>query len=164
MYNPMIDYQRNQLLAQQAMIQNQLNQMQGQQFAPYAQQQQSPQFIVRQVGNIEEAKGFPIDPLSTFLFVDTGSGRIYLKRLNTTNGKSDFFTYGVVEDVPQVDPIGQINERLTNIEKLIGEMYGKPVSNVAESDGGNPKPDAGENEGSESADVPAGAADGKRKK
>ena len=42
-YNPMTEYQRNQLLAQQQMIQNQLSQMQGQ-FVP-----QSPQFIVRQV-------------------------------------------------------------------------------------------------------------------
>ena len=168
MYNPMLDYQRNQLLAQQAMIQNQLNQMQGQQFTPYVQQQpQQPQFVVRQVGNVEEAKGFPIDPLSTFLFVDTGSGHIYLKRLNTSNGKSDFFTYGVVEDVPQVDPMGQINERLTNIEKLIGGMYDKSVSSngdVAESDGSHPEPNVGENAGAESADVSAGTADGKRKK
>ena len=160
-YNPMTEYQRNQLLAQQQMIQNQLSQMQGQ-FVP-----QSPQFIVRQVGNVEEAKGFPVDPISTFLFVDTGSGHIYLKRLNPTNGKSDFFVYGVVEDKPSVDPMGQINERLTNIEKLIGGIYGKSVpsnGNVAESDGSHPEPNAGENARAEPADVSAGTADGKRKK
>lgn len=165
MYNPMLEYQRNQLLAQQAMIQNQLNQMQSQpQFNPYPQNQQ-PQFFVRQVGNVEEAKGFPVDPNTMYFFLDTGTGRIYMKKLNPSNGKSDFFIYEVKDsEEKEPDAMGQINERLTNIEKLIGGMYGKPVSDVAESDGSNPKPDAGENEGAESTDVPAGAADGKRKK
>ena len=157
-YNPMTEYQRNQLLAQQQMIQNQLNQMQGQ-FVP-----QSPQFIVRQVGNIEEAKGFPVDPMSTFLFVDTGSGHIYLKRLNPSNGKSDFFVYGVVEDKPAADPMAQINERLARIEEIIGGRNDKPVPVDAEPDGRNAKRTAGENARAEPADVPEGPADDKRKK
>ena len=157
-YNPMTEYQRNQLLAQQQMIQNQLSQMQGQ-FVP-----QSPQFIVRQVGNIEEAKGFPVDPMSTFLFVDTGSGHIYLKRLNPSNGKSDFFVYGVVEDKPPVDPMGQINERLARIEEIIGGRNDKPVPVDAEPDGRGAKRTAGENARAEPADVPESPADDKRKK
>ena len=161
-YNPMLEYQRNQLLAQQQMIQNQLsqmNQMQGQQFYP-----QSPQFIVRQVGNIEEAKGFPVDPMSTFFFVDTGSGHIYMKRLNPSNGKSDFFVYGVIEDKPAADPMAQINERLARIEEIVGGRNDKPVPDDGKSDGRNAKRAAGENARTEPADVPEGTADGERKK
>lgn len=165
MYNPMLEYQRNQLLAQQASIQSQLNQLnQMGQVNQYAPVQQQPQFIVRQVGNIEEAKGFPVDPISTFLFVDTGSGHIYLKRLNPSNGKSDFFVYGVDEEKPHADPIGQINERLARIEEIIGGRNDKPVPVDAEPDGRGAKRTAGENAHSESADVPEGPADDKRKK
>ena len=165
MYNPMLEYQRNQLLAQQASIQSQLAQMnQMNQMGQYQVQQTQPQFFVRQVGNIEEAKGFPVDPMSTFLFVDTGSGHIYLKRLNPSNGKSDFFVYGVVEDKPAADPMAQINERLARIEEIIGGRNDKPVPVDAEPDGRNAKRTAGENARAEPADVPESPADDKRKK
>ena len=134
-FNPMLDYQRNQLMAQQAMIQNQLNQMNQMQppqaqFSPYPQNNQ-PQFFVRQVGSVDEAKGFPVDPNTMYFFLDTGNGKIYMKQLNTSNGKSDFYTYTVQEQVTpekQSDPMAEINQRLSNIENIIGGLYDKSIS------------------------------------
>ena len=131
----MLDYQRNQLMAQQAMIQNQLNQMNQMQppqtqFNPYPHNNQ-PQFFVRQVGSVDEAKGFPVDPNTMYFFLDTGNGKIYMKQLNTSNGKSDFYTYTVQEQVTpekQSDPMAEINQRLSNIENIIGGLYDKSVS------------------------------------
>lgn len=163
-FNPMLDYQRNQLIAQQAMIQNQLNQMNLQnnqvQFNPYPQNNQ-PQFFVRQVGNIDEAKGFPVDPNTIYFFPDTGNGKIYMKRLNTSNGKSDFFTYKIDdEDVAEIkiDPMQEINNRLTNIEKIVGGIYDKSISNDAsgkKSNGDDTTTNARKNEKSKSSDVSA---------
>ena len=128
-FNPMLDYQRNQLMAQQAMIQNQLNQMNyinqpnQTQFNLYPQNNQQ-QFFIRQVGSVDEAKGFPVDPATMYFFLDTGNGKIYMKRLNTENGKSEFFTYNLQENISEnkeaIDPLKQINLRLENIEKIIG--------------------------------------------
>ena len=141
-FNPMLDYQRNQLMAQQAMIQNQLNQLnhanQQPQFNPYPQNNQ-PQFFIRQVGNVDEAKGYPVDPSTMYFFLDTGTGKIYMKRLNTDNGKSEFYTYALHETIEEKkqDPIEQINIRLSNIENIIGGLYDKSISN----DKCNEKPD-----------------------
>lgn len=171
-YNPMLDYQRNQLMAQQAMIQNQLNQLNHtstqMQFNPCPQSNQ-PQFFVRQVGNIEEARGFPVDPGMMYLFPDTGTGKIYLKRLNTDNGKSDFYVYSLAEEPEasrQIDPIEQINIRLANIEKIIG---GKKNDESISDDGGNAKPDGsssraghGKIQKPKPADVQSDTADGER--
>ena len=162
-FNPMLDYQRNQLMAQQALIQNQLNQMNQPQFTPYP-QNNTPQFFVRQIGHIEEAKGYPVDPNTIYFFLDSGNGKIYMKQLNTTNGKSDFFTYSVQEQTEEKknDPIEQINERLTNIEKIIGGIYDKSVSDVAESNGCNATANVTKNAKPKSADVSAGSANDKR--
>lgn len=173
-FNPMFDYQRNQLMAQQAMIQNQLNQMNQMQppqaqFNPYPQNNQ-PQFFVRQVGSIEEAKGFPVDPNAMYFFLDTGNGKIYMKQLNMNNGKSEFFAYNLEENIQEnkIDPMQEINSRLTNIEKIIGELVNdKSISNDeinAESNGIHTESDAGKVQESESADVQSGSANDKRKK
>lgn len=172
-YNPMLDYQRNQLMAQQMMIQNQLNQMNRDmqhqaQFNPYPQNQ--PQFFVRQVGSVDEAKGFPVDPNTMYFFLDAGTGKIYMKRLNTDNGKSDFFTYVVEENVREkkIDPMEQINHRLSNIEKIIGGLTNdKSLSDDevnAESNGVHAEPNAGKVQEPESADVQSSPANDKRKK
>lgn len=172
-YDPMREYQYNQLLAQQAMIQNQLSQLRqpsNPRFTPYPQQQPTqPTFFVRQVGNVDEAKGYPADPGTMYLFLDTGTGRIYLKQLNVMTGKSDFYTYSVQEQVadkPKADPFEQINERLANIEKMIGGNYDKPIP--VSSGGGKPNGNiatavAGENASAEPTAVPTGTADDKRK-
>lgn len=168
-YNPMMDYQRNQLLAQQAMIQNQLNQMNGQQpqFNPYPQSNQ-PQFFIRQVGSVEEARGYPVDPGTMYFFLDTGTGRIYVKKLNTNNGKSEFYIYTVQESVEgaKADPIQQINERLSNIEAIMGGLCDKSVSsneNGSKPDGNNAGANDGKVPAAGPADVPANTANGKRK-
>lgn len=173
-FNPMMDYQRNQLLAQQAMIQNQLNQMnqfnqQQLQFNPYPQNNQ-PQFLVRQIGNIDEARSYPVDPNTMYFFLDTGTGKIYMKRLNMDNGKSEFFAYNLEENIQEnkSDPMQEINERLTNIEKIIGGLVNdKSISNDevnAKSDGIHAESDVGKIQESESADVQSGTANDKRKK
>ena len=127
MYNPMLDYQRNQYLAQQAMAQNQMNQMhQPSMFNPYPQPQQ-PQYFVKSMG-FDEAKAFPADPGVIYIFPDFGTGKIYLKQFNSTNGKSEMYVYDkpsiegeavVVED----DPIKLINKRLDSIDERMGGLY-----------------------------------------
>lgn len=172
-FNPMLDYQRNQLMAQQAMIQNQLNQMNQMQppqaqFNPYPQNNQ-PQFFVRQVGSIDEAKGFPVDPNAMYFFLDTGNGKIYMKQLNMNNGKSDFYTYTVQEQATpekQPDPINEINKRLSNIENIIGGIYGKSISSNesnTESNGNDSATNDDEISKTKSTNVSTGSANGKRK-
>ena len=172
-FNPMLDYQRNQLIAQQAMIQNQLNQINHmnppvQQFNPYP--QNNPQFFVRQVGSVDEAKSFPVDPATIYFFPDTGTGKIYMKRLNTDNGKSEFFTYNLQENFEtekvSVDPMEQINKRLTNIENIIGGIYDKSVSNDENNsrpDGNSPTTGNGKVQKSKSTDVQSSPTDDKGK-
>lgn len=123
MYNPMLDYQRNQLLAQQAMLQNQMNYQSMQPtFNPYPQPQQ-PQFFVKQIGSMDEAKAYPVDPNVIYLFPDTGNGNIYFKRLNTDNGKSEIITYKPIQEgevVIENNSNEGIIRRLDSIEKSIG--------------------------------------------
>lgn len=98
------------------------------QFPPHPQPQQpamqnAPQFVTRFVGNIEEAKAAMTDALSTYLFVDQNTGRIYMKRLSN-NGLSEFYVYEIADTNKQVktDPLSEINARLSNIEHVIGEI------------------------------------------
>lgn len=139
-YNPMLDYQRNQLLAQQSMIQNQLNQLNQRSFNPYP---QSEPFQIKQVGSIEEVKGFPVEPSIMYLFPDTGTGYIYLKKLNTDNGKSEIITYRPENSEKHTDPV---IERLDSIDKHIGAVY-ESISSIkvsTEPTGSNATADAGE--------------------
>ena len=110
------------------------NQFQQQMFNPgqmYQQiQPQTTQFITRQVSNIEEAKACLIDPLSTFLFIDSSCGKIYMKRMNN-NGLSDFYVFSVEENRQEMkqDPLEAINKRLENIENKLGGINVQSVSN-----------------------------------
>lgn len=159
MYNPMVDYKRQQLLAQQQMIQNQLNQMPPQQpsFSPYPQPAQ-PQFVVRQVGNCEEAKSFVVDPNVMYLFPDTGTGKIYLKKLNMDTGKSDFYVYSVEEQAKETDPMKEIKDRLSDIERRMGGLY-ESISGIAEHPE-RTKRDAKSTRGNATADTAENAAKG----
>lgn len=173
-FNPMLDYQRNQLMAQQAMIQNQLNQINNMnpanqtQFNPYPQNNQ-PQFFVRQIGSVDEARSFPVDPATMYFFLDTGTGKIYMKRLNTDNGKSEFFTYSLQESVEEkkIDPMEQINTRLKNIESIIGGIANdKSISSHADdvkSQSNDVKPNAGKNARSKPTEIQSDSTDGERK-
>lgn len=177
-YNPMIDYQRNQLLAQQAMINNQLNQLNQMNymqpnaaFPPHPQQNNQPQFVVRQVGSIDEAKGFPADPNTMYFFLDTSEGKIYMKQLNLTNGKSEFFKYVLQEDACDknaVDPMEEIRQKLISIENKLGGLYdNKPISSITSCEKPNAGDTGADNDSfsqSKSAAFSAGSKHGERKK
>ena len=97
---------------------------------PYQQQWLpfQPQINSRFVTNIDEARASMIDAISTNLFLDTSTGKIYLKKLNN-NGQADFFVYAIEEQKIPKDPLEEINQRLTKIEKYIGGQNVQSVSN-----------------------------------
>ena len=167
MYNPMIEYQRNQLMAQQAMIQNQLNQMNMQYQPP--QNPLQTQYFAKEVSGFEETKRIVPNPSEIYIFIDGTSGKIYLKQMNSENGRSEYISYSMDKVERAKDPIEQINERLIRIEEKIGGRY-EPVSANADGaeSGGRDKRNAqepvGADEGAESAGVQPGTADDKRKK
>lgn len=110
------------------------NQMYGQQmnFPP---QFQTPQVNSRFVTSIDEAKAAMIDPLSYNLFLDSGNGKIYLKKL-ANNGQAEFLAYSAEErtEEKKQNPIEEINERLSNIEKFLGGLKNdKSISNDTKS-------------------------------
>lgn len=92
--------------------------------------QQFPPVNARFVTNVEEAKASMIDGFSTNLYLDTSTGKIYLKKVNN-NGVADFIVYAI-EDQKNTDPMAEINQRLTNIERYIGGEN-ESVSNDRES-------------------------------
>ena len=100
---------------------------------PYQQQfnfpPQQPQIKSSFVSNVEEAKASQIDFISTNLFCDTASGKIYLKKIGD-NGKPIFLTYKIEEE-QTTDPLAQINARLSNIENFLGGLRNESVSNDA---------------------------------
>lgn len=85
-------------------------------FPPISQQ---PQIKTYFVTGIEEARAAMIDPLATNIFLDTSSGKIYMKNLGN-DGKPQFISYTIEEKSVPKDPIEQINSRLTNIENYLG--------------------------------------------
>lgn len=167
MYNPMIEYQRNQLMAQQAMIQNQLNQMNMQYQPP--QNPLQTQYFAKEVNGFEETKRIVPNPSEIYIFIDGTSGKIYLKQMNSENGRSEYISYSMDKVERAKDPIEQINERLIRIEEKIGGRY-EPVSANADGtesvgrDKRNAQEPVGADEGAESAGVQPGTADDKRKK
>lgn len=167
MYNPMIEYQRNQLMAQQAMIQTQLNQMNMQYQPP--QNPLQTQYFAKEVNGFEETKRIVPNPSEIYIFIDGTSGKIYLKQMNSENGRSEYISYSMDKVERAKDPIEQINERLIRIEEKIGGRY-EPVSANADGaeSGGRDKRNAqepvGADEGAEPAGIQPGTADDKRKK
>lgn len=147
----------------------------GQQFLPFPppqqqpQVQQMPQINSRFVTNIEEAKAAMIDPLSMNIFLDSGTGKIYLKRL-TNNGQSEFLCYSieVAKEEKHTDPMEEIKGRLSNIEKYLGEMRNdKSVPSVNQSTTGSEQSTTGSNatnDESESASIQKNAGNGKWQK
>lgn len=101
-----------------------------------------PQFITKQVSNIDEARAYIIDGINTYLFVDYQNGKIYMKRMNN-NGQSEFYPF-VMEQTAQTEnrsnPLDEINVRLANIEKKLGGMN---VSNESVSNDGQSHADDG---------------------
>ncbi len=113
------------------------------QFNPYVQNQQVqfPQqqnLSIRRVSSIEEAKAAMIDPLGTYFFVDTGTGKIYMKQIKN-DGAAEFYIFGV-ENVPEnsskenENPLIEISKRLSNIETALGGIAN--VQSVSGNAGG----------------------------
>lgn len=97
---------------------------------------QQNQINSRFVTNVEEARAAMIDPLSYNLFLDTNTGKIYLKKLGN-NGQSEFLCYTIEEAKEDVkDPFREINTRLSKIEGYLGGLKNdKSVSDVQQSTG-----------------------------
>lgn len=109
----------------------------GQQMLPFPPQQQfnfppqqqnhPPAIHANWVTSIEEAKAAQLsDFVATNIYLDTGSGKIYLKRMGD-NGKPQFLSYAIENDVTEKDPLGEINARLMNIENAIGGLRNESV-------------------------------------
>lgn len=95
-----------------------------QQWLPFPQQPQVPQIQTHFVSNIEEARNSIADPLCIHVFIDSNSGKIYIKKMND-KGLTEFFVYSQ-EETP-VDPLTAINSRLSKIENLIGGLNDKSI-------------------------------------
>ena len=91
---------------------------------------QQPQIKTYFVTSVEEARAAMIDPLATNIFLDTSTGKIYMKNMGN-DGKPQFLSYSIEEQVVQKDPIAEINSRLTNIEKYLGGHNDKSISSNA---------------------------------
>ena len=124
---------------------------------------QQPQINCRFVTSIDEAKAALIDPVSTNLYLDSSTGKIYLKKLGN-NGQSEFLAYSIEEVKPSVpsDPMTEINTRLMNIEKVLGGMKNdKSVSDAKQSEPVSQSAAAEQNEPNGSAE-PAGFSENAR--
>lgn len=143
------------------------------QFPPQQNYQQKPSVHCSFVSSIEEARAARSDDfLSTNIFLDSGTGKIYLKKIDN-NGKPLFLTYIIEErtDEQKADPLGEINSRLMNIENCLGEMkHDKSVPSITriEQPEPVPQPTVAEphepNGTAEPAGVPKVAGNGWRKK
>ena len=142
-----------------------------QQWLPFPPQQpqqpQQPQIVSRFVSSQNEAKSVLIDPLSINLFVDAANGKIYVKKMGD-KGLYEFYVY-TQEEAP-ADPLSQIDSRLTRIEKIVGGIYDKSISNDAgtKQSTANAQPAVTEqnesNGPAESAGIPENAGNDKWKK
>ncbi len=66
------------------------------------------------------------DFLATNIFIDTSTGKIYMKRMDN-DGKAQFLTYVIEEPEEDIDPLVSINTRLSKIESLIGGLNDKSI-------------------------------------
>lgn len=180
-YNPMLDYKRNELMAQQAMIQQQLaqlNQMQQvmpqQPVNPQVQSQSASQtqYVVKEINGFDEAKRVVPNFGEIHILIDSNGGKIYLKQMNPDTGKSDYLFYNIdnTEREEAKDPMAVINERLSNIEKSIGELRNESIPGNAAISGVYERPDGNNhtepvpaNATAEPAKVPNGGKNVERK-
>ena len=108
----------------------------GQQMLPFPPfpPQRAPQLPVihaNWVTIIEEARASQLsDFIATNIYLDTGSGKIYLKRMGD-NGKPQFITYAIENDAVEKDPLSEINLRLSNIENYLGGIKDESISSDA---------------------------------
>ena len=138
------DYQRNQLLAQQAMLQNQMIQ---QQFAPRSARKNM--YSVIEVQSADEIRNFKLDSGITYIFLNENSDKIYIRQLNE---KNDVVSYAYVfmqeSDDELADPVEKLEHRMNRIEQLLGE-----IANVQSQNSNAVAEKAGAETGNELRDV-----------
>ena len=138
------DYQRNQLLAQQAMLQNQMIQ---QQFAPRSMRKNM--YSVIEVQNADEIRNFKLEAGITYIFLNENSDRIYLRQLNERNEVVSYaYEFTQSNDDELADPVEKLENRMTRIEQLLGE-----IANVQSQNSNGRTEKAGAKAGSEFGDV-----------
>ena len=94
-------------------------------------QNQPPAIYANWVTSIEEAKAAQLsDFVATNIYLDTGSGKIYLKRMGD-NGKPQFLSYSIENEAAEKDPLTEINARLSNIENFLGGLRNESVQSNA---------------------------------
>ena len=96
-----------------------------------------PQINASWVTSIEEARAAQMNFSSTNIYLDTSCGKIYLKRIGD-NGKPQFLSYVVEEEITPKDPLTEINTRLSKIEQYLGGQNAKSISSNANAQ--QPKP------------------------
>ena len=89
-----------------------------------------PQINASWVTSIEEARAAQMNFASTNIYLDTSCGKIYLKRIGD-NGKPQFLSYVVEEEIIPKDPLTEINTRLSKIEQYLGGQNAKSISSNA---------------------------------
>ncbi len=167
--NPANDFYIRQAQQMAQQYQQPLQQFPQQQIQQSQQYLPQPQFITRFVGSIDEAKAAMVDALSTYIFIDQSTGRIYLKRLSN-NGLSEFYIYEIADSNKESksDPLNEINSRLSNIEQFIGEMKNAKSIPSNDESAAIPQPTITEPHEPNGATEPAGfsknAGNGWRKK
>ena len=138
----------------------------------YTPQPPTPQYFVREVSSFEDVKKVPPEPCATYLFPDTVTGKIYLKRLNSDTGRSEYYSYALENAGNEnTDPMAQLNARLERIEKILGGINGQSVSenganatDIAEPVRSNATANASKNAKAKSANVSESTTDDKREK
>lgn len=140
--NPVNDfYMRNAAMYQQPPYQQQFN------FPPV--QPKVPAIHATWVTGVEEAKASRSDDfLATNLFVDTSTGKIYMKRIDN-DGRPQFLSYVIEDANVQQDPLIEIKSHLANIESVLGGLNVKSISsneNVQQSAVVSNTTTAGQNE------------------
>ena len=91
-----------------------------------------PQINSSWVSSIEEARAAQMNFSATNVYLDTSCGKIYLKRIGD-NGKPQFLSYVVEEEITPKDPLTEINTRLSKIEQYLGGHNAKSISGNADA-------------------------------
>lgn len=116
-------------------------------FQPQRAEIQPLQIAVYQVSNPDEAKAQIINPMQPTMFCNFGHNEIYVKHMDN-NGQGFFHTFKLVLDVTPIqgekieeNPWLPINQRLDNIEQLLGGLQNAAVSKSPANES-SPKPNA----------------------
>lgn len=128
------DFQRNQLLAQQA-VQNQI--MQYPQFTPRSMRRNL--YSVIEVQSDNEILNFKIESGITYIFLNENSDKIYIRQSNE-RGELVTYVYKFTQNQEDglSDPVSKLERRMEGIEKMLGgflNVQSKDSGRSARNDG-----------------------------